>query len=159
MTQPLPPQLEFLRIFWALDHAMQSRSKSMQKTIGLSGPQRVALRIIGHCPGLSAGELAERLHIHPSTLTGILQRLERRGLVASAPGPQDRRRRHLQLTPAGQMLNQPQPGSVEECLRPLIEQIPPRDQAVIRRVLEEMTRALQRTETHQAAARPETRRG
>src|SRR5579864_2525298 len=72
--------LEFMRLLWALDHVLHKRSKWMARRYGVTGPQRLALRVIGREPDVSAGRLAGILKVHPSTLTGILQRVERRGL-------------------------------------------------------------------------------
>src|SRR5664279_719632 len=43
--------LDFMRLIWALDHGLQSLSKRMQATLGLTGPQRVALRVLGRESG------------------------------------------------------------------------------------------------------------
>jgi DNA-binding MarR family transcriptional regulator len=40
--------------------------------VGVTGPQRLVLRVVGLFPGMSAGELATVLRVHPSTLTGVL---------------------------------------------------------------------------------------
>src|SRR6185369_11866557 len=88
----LGPGLDFLRELWALDHALQKLSKRMVKTIGVSGPQRLALRLVARFPGLPAGRLARLMHLHPSTVSGLVKRLAHRGLIVrSAEGP-DRRR-------------------------------------------------------------------
>ena len=68
-----------MRLLWAVDHGLQRRSKRMAATLGVTGPQRLVIRIVGRFPGISAGRLASILHLHPSTLTGILRRLERGG--------------------------------------------------------------------------------
>ena len=99
--------LEFMRLIWALDHGLQSLSKRMHASFGLTGPQRVTLRVLGRRPGISAGTLAEILRLHPSTLTGILHRLERRELVRRSHDPRDRRRTRLELTPRGRKLDAP----------------------------------------------------
>ena len=97
----LPPPgetLEFMRLLWAIDHGLQRRSKRMAKTLGLTGPQRLVVRMLGRYPGISAGQLAQVLHLHPSTLTGILRRLERRGWLTRRrrpPGWSPRRPRAL----------------------------------------------------------------
>ncbi|HEU5434220.1 MAG TPA: cytochrome P450, partial [Thermomicrobiales bacterium] len=49
----------------------------------------------------SPGELARRWQVTPAVLTGIVDRLERRGLVRREPDPADRRRLRLTLTDAG----------------------------------------------------------
>src|SRR6266540_480401 len=94
----LGPVLEFMRALWALDHALQSASKRMESRLGITAPQRLVVRIVGRFPGISAGEVAEILHVHPSTLTGVLKRLEGRGFVARRADPRDARRALLGLT-------------------------------------------------------------
>src|SRR5580765_2784194 len=94
--------LEFMRLLWAVSHGMQKTSKHMARRLGLTGPQRLGLRLIGRFPGVAAGELAHLLRLHPSTLTGILVRLERQGLIERRPDAGDRRRFHLFLTVKGQ---------------------------------------------------------
>ena len=83
--------LEFMRSLWALDHALQSRSKAMAAALGVTGPQRMVVRLVGRFPDIAAGSLAELLMVHPSTLTGIVQRLESRmggGRCSASPsGP------------------------------------------------------------------------
>lgn len=51
--------------------------------------------------GITIGTLAERLIMDPTTLTRNLRPLERRGLLAIEPDPDDRRARRLALTAAG----------------------------------------------------------
>ncbi|HSB63006.1 MAG TPA: MarR family transcriptional regulator [Thermoanaerobaculia bacterium] len=123
-AKPLGKVLDFMRLIWALDHGLQSLSKRMQASIGLTGPQRVALRVLGRRPGISAGTLANVLRLHPSTLTGILHRLERRGLVRRTRDPEDRRRVRLALTARGRQLDVPTPGTVEAVVKRVLAGIP-----------------------------------
>jgi DNA-binding MarR family transcriptional regulator len=53
----------------------------------------------------SPGELARLWQVTPAVITGIIDRLERRGLVRREPDPEDRRRLQLALTAAGQAAN------------------------------------------------------
>ena len=111
--QPLGEVLDFMRLLWAVDHGLQSTSKRMETKLGLTGPQRLVVRLVGRFPGISAGHLARILHVHPSTLTGVLKRLEARGLLVRRTDPADARRALFSLTPAGQPLDVPSPGTVE----------------------------------------------
>lgn len=126
-TGPLPPPgetLEFMRLLWAIDHGLQRRSKRMAKTLGLTGPQRVVVRMLGHYPGISAGQLAQGLHLHPSTLTGILRRLERRGWLTRRRHPRDGRRAVLELSLAGRRLDVESPGTIEAAMKSALGRLP-----------------------------------
>src|SRR5712692_5667998 len=100
-TRRLDPILDFLRLLWSLEHGLQSTSKRMETVLGITGPQRLVLRIVGRFPGVSPGELAHIVQLHPSTITGILQRLAQKGLLIREPDPYDKRRQRLRLSEDG----------------------------------------------------------
>lgn len=122
--EPLGKVLDFMRLIWAVDHGLQSLSKKMHASLGLTGPQRVALRVLGRRPGVTAGGLARILRVHPSTLTGVLHRLEARGLVRRTRDPGDGRRALLELTPRGRKLDVPSPGTVESVVERVLSGLP-----------------------------------
>jgi DNA-binding MarR family transcriptional regulator len=112
------PALEFLQVLWRVEHALERASKHMEDSLGVSGPQRFTLRVIGALPGIGAAELAAVMHLHPSTITGIVQRLESRGLLKRVRHAHDGRRVHLHLTAAGARLNRPAAaGTIERAVR------------------------------------------
>lgn len=121
---PLGDLLDFMRVIWRLDHALQRRSKRMARSRGVTGPQRLVLRIVGRFPGLPAGQLAEILHLDPSTLTGILKRLERQGLVGRRSDPRDRRRALLGLTAGGRRLALDTEETIEGAVAAALGRIP-----------------------------------
>jgi len=122
----LGPGLEFLRELWALDHALQKLSKRMERTIGVSGPQRLALRLVARFPGLPAGRLARLLHLHPSTVSGLVKRLSDRGLISRSSDGPDRRRAQLRVTPAGiERLSVSEP-TIESAVLSALARVPPR---------------------------------
>ena len=74
-TREAAPQgetLRFMQQLWKLVHALDVRSKRMAKILGVTGPQRLVIRVVGQygkeMP--SARDIATTLGIHPSTLTG-----------------------------------------------------------------------------------------
>ncbi len=140
----LGPVLEFLRALWALDHALQSASKRMETTLGVTGPQRFVIRMIGRFPGISAGEVSELLHVHPSTLTGVLKRLEQRGLVVRRSDPADARRALLELTARGRRADANRAGTVEAAARKALEKLPPATLRQTRTLAEAITAELDR---------------
>jgi DNA-binding MarR family transcriptional regulator len=115
----------------------------MEDAIGISGPQRFALRLIGLNPGMGAGELATVLHLHPSTITGMIQRLEARGYVQREPNASDKRRIHLHLTRAGERINGPsRTGTVEHAVRTTLAKSDARQRRAATRILEQFATEL-----------------
>src|ERR1700736_687737 len=69
--------------------------------LDLAPMQAKALHELNLEPPISMRELAERLKADPSNVTGLIDRLEARGLVERHPDPKDRRIKGLALTAAG----------------------------------------------------------
>jgi MarR family transcriptional regulator, lower aerobic nicotinate degradation pathway regulator len=66
--------------------------------------QYAALQCIYDSPGLDQRTLADRIRFDTSTIGGVIDRLEKRGLVTRSNSPDDRRVRLLLLTGAGEAL-------------------------------------------------------
>jgi DNA-binding MarR family transcriptional regulator len=102
---------------WDLVHALNVRSKRMARTLGVTGPQRLVVRVLGRSPGMTASDIAEMLGMHPSTLTGILSRLAARGILQRKVDSSDRRRSRFHLTALGQRIDRERKGTVEAAVR------------------------------------------
>ena len=120
----LGPVLDFMRLLWSVDHSLQSVSKRMEGTLGVTGPQRVVIRMVGQFPSISAGDVAALLHIHPSTLTGVLKRLVARRILERSTDPQDGRRARFVLSAEGQRLNRSKAGTVEAAVQRTLDRVP-----------------------------------
>ena len=131
----LPDVLQFMQLLWAVAHGLERTSKRMTSDLGVTGPQRLVLRVVGLFPGVSAGDLAATLRLHPSTLTGVLQRLVRQKLLDRIDDPRDRRRAMLRLTRQGARANTGRLGTVESSIGDALRGVSPRDRAAARRVL------------------------
>jgi DNA-binding MarR family transcriptional regulator len=131
----LPDVLQFMRLLWAVVHGLERTSKRMTSEIGVTGPQRLVVRVVGLFPGISAGDLAGILHVHPSTLTGVLERLVRQRLILRVDHPGDRRRAVLRLTALGKRANKVKRGTVESAIAEALDGVSDRDRAAARRVL------------------------
>jgi DNA-binding MarR family transcriptional regulator len=115
--QPAGETLQFMQRVWELVHALDVRSKRMVQTIGVTGPQRLVIRVVGQKPSQTASEISQLLGKHPSTLTGVLARLEDRGLILRAIDQADRRRARFKLTAAGRAIDRERRGTVEAATR------------------------------------------
>jgi DNA-binding MarR family transcriptional regulator len=147
----LPDVLQFMQLLWAVVHGLETTSKRMTQEIGVTGPQRLVLRVVGLFPGLSAGDLATILHVHPSTLTGVLKRLIAQRLLVRKDDPVDRRRAVLRLTADGTRANAARVGTVEQAIARVLAGISVRDRQSARRVLERLAQHLGGDSTDAAA--------
>jgi DNA-binding MarR family transcriptional regulator len=134
--------LDFLRLLWAVDHGLQRTSKRMERTLGVTGSQRFVIRMVGRFPGIPAGDLARILHVHPSTLTGIVRRLERSGAVHRRADPRDGRRSLLGLTDKGRRFDVASEGTIEAAVARALEDTSPDTLQAAREVLRSIAASL-----------------
>jgi DNA-binding MarR family transcriptional regulator len=139
---PLDPVLDFMRLLWSVEHGLQRWSKRMEGELGITGPQRLVLRVVGRFPDLSAGELAHIVRLHPSTITGILQRLVSKGLVERKRDPCDSRRARLRLKPIAFAYTKTTRGTVEEAVTRALDRVGATNVRGARRVLAEIAEGL-----------------
>lgn len=143
---PLPRTLAFLRRIWAMTHAVQARSKRMERLHSVTGPQRFVLRVVGRFPGVSAGDLARILELHPSTMTGILQRLEERELLTRTTDPDDGRRFLFRLTDDGIRFDAERRGTIEAAVRRALARLDDAEVKKAEKVLAVLVEELEREE-------------
>lgn len=138
----LDPTLDFMRLLWSIEHDLQRASKRMETELGVTGPQRLVLRVVGQFPEISAGDLAHVLRLHPSTITGILQRLVKRGLLERRRDPGDSRRARLRLKPAALVYTRVAPGTIEKAVAAALDRVGPTNVRAARHVLAVIARRL-----------------
>jgi MarR family transcriptional regulator, organic hydroperoxide resistance regulator len=80
---------------------MRERFIAIVTELELSPPQAHALKVLRPGNPIAMRELANGLHCDPSNITGIVDRLEARGLVERRAAPGDRRIKTLVLTGGG----------------------------------------------------------
>jgi MarR family transcriptional regulator, organic hydroperoxide resistance regulator len=142
-TYPLDPVLDFMRLLWSIEHGLQRMSKRMENELGITGPQRLVLRVVGQFPGLSAGELAHIVRLHPSTITGIVQRLVAGGFLERRRDPTDSRRAHLRLKRRALTYTRTSRGTVEQMVTQALRQAGARNVSAARKVLAHLAQQLE----------------
>jgi DNA-binding MarR family transcriptional regulator len=135
-------ELQFLRALWELDHALESASRRMKKTLGVTGRERLIIRIVGEQPDITPGELAEILHVHPSTVTVMLKRLVRKRLVLRRQDPGDARSSRLRLGTHGRAIDALQMGTIEAEVRAALAHAPQAQVAAAEELLVTVARRL-----------------
>lgn len=144
VEEQLGPVLEFMRVLWAVNHGLETMSKRMKRRVGVTGRERVVIRLVGTRPGISAGDLARILHVHPSSLTALLGRLVNRRLLLRTVHPEDGRRAVLTLTSRGRDVDRMRTGTIEARVRQALERIAARDARTAVEVLSEIASTLSR---------------
>jgi len=124
LARELGDVLSFMHLLWAIDHRLQSVSKRMSASIGVTGPQRLVIRIIGRYGRISPGKLASVLQLDPSSLTGILQRLADARFIVRRVDPKDARRAVLELSARGRRMDAQRAGTVEAAISSALQAVP-----------------------------------
>lgn len=141
-TPAFGPVLDFMRLLWALEQGLNQRSKAMWRRHGVTGPQRLLVRVLGELGPTPPVRLAEVLHLHPATVVRIARPLEARGVLRRSRHPTDGRQVLLSLTPAARRFERLEVGTVEGAIRAAVESVPAADLSRARSVLAEVTRRL-----------------
>ncbi|MFW5656403.1 MAG: MarR family winged helix-turn-helix transcriptional regulator [Bacteroidota bacterium] len=86
--------------------AINLESKRVQKEYGVSIPQILCLSFLRESNNFQNTQynIREFLNLNPSTVTGIINRLEKRGLIARLPKTGDKRVTNISLTSSGDQL-------------------------------------------------------
>ncbi|MFP4470415.1 MAG: MarR family winged helix-turn-helix transcriptional regulator [Bacteroidales bacterium] len=109
--------------------ALNLESKRIQKEFGVSIPQLLCLGFLSESKDYKAThkQVAEFLTLNRSTVTGIISRLERKGLVARLPKMGDRRVTYITLTSAGFKMLENSPRLMHERLASTLPKLPEKD--------------------------------
>ena len=109
--------------------------------VGEAGPtprQFAVLLSVHQNPGINQTDLVRMTGIDRSTLTEILRRLGRRGLIRRERQKEDRRTNALHLTKAGRAAMESSVAAVERAQQRILEPIPAAERAAAMRVLERL---------------------
>ena len=108
-----------------LVRAIYVDSARMSRQYGLTSAQSGVLRTIYKNGALSSADLSRRLHVTPSNITGIIDRLGKKGLVERIPLAHDRRVVRIHLTAEGHSLGEALPDPIEKKLIASLSHMPP----------------------------------
>jgi DNA-binding MarR family transcriptional regulator len=126
--------MELRKIIRAIDR----NSKSLVRRVGLTMPQLVILRYICTQTEVSVGVIAKNNHLSDATVTGILERLERRGFIAKRKSDSDRRRVLIRSTKIGKELIRKSPPAMQEGFVANFSDLPGWNQSMIYSALQQL---------------------
>ena len=140
MTARTTAASEAWALIFELLHLNKKRFMAIASEFELSPPQVMALRHLDPAEPKPMSELAAALRCDNSNVTGIVDRLEDRGLVARRPGERDRRVKMLEITERGAQVRAALTARLDEPPEPLAR-LSVEDQRALRDI---MRRALGR---------------
>jgi DNA-binding MarR family transcriptional regulator len=117
-------------------HALHAGTSASERAVGLSSAQLFVLRHLHAASEQSLGDLARRTRTTQSSVSEVVARLVRRGLVARQPSARDRRRAALTLTDAGAALAHAAPETVQDRLVAGFGRLDPGSQRALAEVIE-----------------------
>jgi MarR family 2-MHQ and catechol resistance regulon transcriptional repressor len=101
---PEPSKDPFMKVLRPLAEtyfALMDKGASHIRSLGLTGSQFDVIATLGDTGGMTCKELSEQTLVTKGTLTGVLDRLEKKGLIERVPSREDRRSTIIRLTPKG----------------------------------------------------------
>jgi MarR family transcriptional regulator, organic hydroperoxide resistance regulator len=135
------PASEAWGLMHELFHASRRRFLAVASEFELSPPQVRALAMLDPDRPVPMSELADALHCDNSNVTGIVDRLEDRGLVERRSATHDRRVKMLAVTERGAEVRERLAERLEQAPAPLAR-LSPEDQRTLRDI---MRRALEQS--------------
>lgn len=121
---------------------VESYSRSAEQDLGITGPQLWTIWELGRRPGSGLKDLAVAMHLSPSTMVGMVDRLLAKGLVRRETDPADRRRIRLDLTAEGESLLHKAPDPAQERLIHGLQSLSPAQLKGFRRSLQSVVKAM-----------------
>lgn len=136
------PDQAVLRSLRRIFHAVDRHSR-VARQHGLTEPQAICLNAVKRAGEVNPGQLARSVSLSPPTVTGILDRLERRDLVKRERIARDKRQVTVRLTAAGEKLLEQSPPSLQEQFKKRLSALPDIRQRRIADALEEVVRLME----------------
>lgn len=122
--------------------AVDLYSRHLLSRHGLSSPQLMCLRQLAREGPMLSGHLAAEVNMSPATLSGILDRLEARGLIRRVRQQDDKRRVSVELSTEGRRLLSRAPSPLQDGFLHEFRSLSRAQQAEIARVLNKLVRMM-----------------
>lgn len=113
MNDELVTQKQVLIALRRIIRAVDLHSKYLAQRYGLTGPQLVLLKEIAQSQPISTGSLAQNISLGQATVSSILDRLERRGLVKRTRSSEDKRRVMNEVTEKASTILEQSPSLIQ----------------------------------------------
>jgi DNA-binding MarR family transcriptional regulator len=111
--------------------AIDLHSRSLVQRFGLTGPQLIVLKELVETSAMSVGQLADAVNLSQATVTGILDRLERKGMVSRNRSTEDKRKVLVSPTVAAEKVLEGAPPLLQEHFTEAFRELPEWEQTQV----------------------------
>lgn len=132
------PRQRILHAIRRITRAVDLYSRKLVAEFGITAPQLLVLDEIVAKGAMMVRSVAEEIHLSASTLVGIVDRLETKGLAYRQRTAVDRRRVMVVATDAGRSLVARAPSALQGTLAEALKHLSPEEQETIARSLEKV---------------------
>ncbi len=142
-TMPIAYDRRILTAIRRIIRSVDIYSHKLELTCGVTVPQlSCLLRIVEEGP-LTLKDLATAVDLSPSTMVGIVDRLEHKGLVQRARSTEDRRQVLITATEEGVILASASPSPLQDKLAAALEDLPELERAAITLAMERIVELME----------------
>jgi DNA-binding MarR family transcriptional regulator len=131
-------ELQILQALRRIIRAVDIHSHKLASQHNITGPQLGCLLAIKESGSLTSVKLAKKIYLSPSTVVGIIDRLEEKRLVKRTRDSKDRRLVHISITAAGEKLVADAPSLLQDTLAKALVELPEPEQVSITMALERL---------------------
>jgi DNA-binding MarR family transcriptional regulator len=142
--------VEILLLLRRIIRAVDVYSRMLTSRYEITAPQLVCLLAVVESPPTTATKIAEQIHLSPSTVVGVLDRLEHRGLVARERDTADRRVVNVTPTKKGVKVAAKAPSPLQESLDSALRRLPEGEQETIARSLRRIVDLMEQSDVDPA---------
>jgi DNA-binding MarR family transcriptional regulator len=139
-----------------ITRAMDVHSRALHQAVGLTGPQLATLLVVSEREPISSGEIAKEIHLGQATVTGILDRLEQRELIARWRSEGDRRSVLVRITPQGRKVLAESPAPLPSSFSSRMQSLPDWERNLIVSVLQRTAAMLGEDDLAAAVCEPQS---
>lgn len=147
--EDIPEGRHHMKILQALRRIIRSvdlHSRKLNMQYHITAPQLVTLLAIADHGPITIAGLSVEIHLSPSTLVGIIDRLEAKGFVERERDTQDRRRVFIKVTKQGRKFSSSAPSPLQEKLAESLEGLTLLEQSTIALSLERVVELMEAEE-------------
>lgn len=136
-------ELRILQSLRRIIRVVDIQSHKLAHRHNITGPQLACLLTVRENGPITSGKIARKNYLSPSTVVGIIDRLEKKKLVVRNRDSRDRRQVFVHITPEGEKLVKETPSLMQDTLAKAIIELPELEQVSITAALEKLTELME----------------